>query len=139
MILRGTTPRLVLDQQTYKEQDQELRSHADSVVKLPDTARALISTQPQDVLEVRLYLQLTTRLIADSFQWLSPADQTISYAFVLRVILQSNFDDSPEHEWLRVKIEEFGRTFDWIHIRFCGEQLRRIINRTLTSGLFPVC
>ncbi|KAH8170634.1 COP9 signalosome complex subunit 3 [Sarocladium implicatum] len=120
-ILKGSTPRLILDQKTYKEQDQELRSHADSVAKLPETARALITAQPRDVLE-----------------WLSPVDHSISYSIVLDVLLQtSRFDDSNEHEWLRIKIEEFARTFDWIHVRFCGDALRDIVNRIMTGGLFP--
>ncbi|KAK0384958.1 hypothetical protein NLU13_7436 [Sarocladium strictum] len=116
-ILLGS-PSLQGSHQAYRDLDVELRSQAEAVTKqLPETARALITAHPQEILE-----------------WLSPAQHTISYAAVLDVLVRP--ETTIDRAWLQNKVEAFLEGFDWIHIRFIGDALTRLLSRISVMGLF---
>jgi hypothetical protein len=54
--------------------------------------------------------------------------------------LVSRVSDDPtiDRAWLQEKIEEFLTGFEWLHIRYVGELLTRLLARLVAKRLFSV-
>jgi hypothetical protein len=48
-------------------------------------------------------------------------------------------DTTIDRTWLQKKVEVFLEGFDWVHIRFIGGALTKLLSRLPVTGLFTVC